>query len=311
MPCPFYNSTYDIIKPGNNSKYLTPSGLVHMGFNPSKTSIKADRKEGLARLRYFQQNIIENYDQVRDFPAIDGTSLLSVYIRFGLISIREIVHAAISKENTGNQTWLSEIIWREFYQMIIWHFPQVEKHVFKSKYSKIKWLGKDEHFDTWCKGQTGFPIIDAAMRCLNNTGLMPNRLRMVSASFLCKTLLINWSRGEKYFAQKLLDFDLASNNGGWQWCASSGCDAQPYFRIFNPYTQSQKFDPSGDFIKQWCPELNKLSGKTLHNPSLLNEKDALDIDYPLPIVDYSINRKRALEMYKTGINKEKKYESKK
>lgn len=302
MPCLSYKTTLEKIKSGNCSNYLTPSGLTHLGFKQTNTIINPERKQALKRLNYFQQELLEDYDKKRDYPSIDGTSLLSSYLRFGLISIREVVQAAISKNSSGNQVWLSEIVWREFYQTILWHFPHVKALPFKARYSGIKWQGIPAHFEAWCRGQTGFPIVDAAMRCLNKTGLMPNRLRMVTASFLCKTLLLDWKPGEQYFAQKLLDFDLAANNGGWQWCASSGCDAQPYFRIFNPYTQSQKFDPNGDFIKEWCPELKELTGKTLHNPSLLKNKDIV-IDYPQPIVDYSINRKRALDMYKIGINK--------
>ena len=169
--------------------------------------------------------------------------------------------------------------------MILDAYPQVSYGPYKPEYAKIKWKGKSEHFELWCQGRTGFPIVDAAMRCLNQTGLMHNRLRMVVASFLCKILLIDWQKGEQYFAQKLLDFDLASNNGGWQWSSSSGTDAQPYFRIFNPYTQSEKFDPNGIFIRQWCPELAMLSNKEIHQ-GLGN-----------PLVSYQTNRLRCLEMY--------------
>jgi deoxyribodipyrimidine photo-lyase len=193
----------------------------------------------------------------------------------------------------GHETWLSEIIWRDFYHTILDAYPYVEKQCFRSEYDKINWLGKLSDFQKWCEGKTGYPIVDSAMRCLNATGLMHNRLRMVVASFLTKTLLINWQLGEKYFAEKLLDFDLAANNGGWQWSASTGVDAQPYFRIFNPYNQSKKFDPQGEFIKRWCPELRHLSSKDIHMPDVFS-----DLDYPHPIVSYKDQRDRALSMYK-------------
>ena len=202
-----------------------------------------------------------------------------------------------------HQTFVSEIVWREFYQMILFQFPQVEKGSFKEKYEQIKWAGSKKELKAWQDGQTGFPIVDAAMRCLNETGLMPKRLRMVTASFLCKTLLVDWKLGEKYFAEKLLDFDLAANNGGWQWSSSSGCDSQPYFRIFNPLSQSKKFDPEGTFIKRWCPELSKLDKKQIHaphegGPLLLLEKG---ITYPTPVVNYSEKRIEALAMYKSAV----------
>ena len=190
------------------------------------------------------------------------------------------------------KTWLSEIIWRDFYQMILDAFPLVEHGPYKAEYGKIKWLGSEKDFESWCEGETGFPIVDAAMRCLNATGMMHNRLRMIVASFLCKTLLVNWQQGEKYFAQKLLDYDLAANNGGWQWASSSGNDAQPYFRIFNPYTQSEKFDSKGEFIREWVPELAHLSHKEIHHPDISKAPD-----YLRPIVSYELSRQQALRMY--------------
>ena len=193
---------------------------------------------------------MHRYQEDRDFPSVEGTSLLSVYIRHGNLSIRDMIRTARSESNQGSQIWLSELIWRDFYQMILDSHPHVVKESFKREYDKIKWPGKNDLFQAWCEGQTGFPIIDASMRCFNETGMMHNRLRMVVASFLCKILLVDWRKGEEYFAEKLLDFDLAANNGGWQWSSSSGCDAQPYFRIFNPYTQSEKFDGEGIFIKE-------------------------------------------------------------
>jgi deoxyribodipyrimidine photo-lyase len=213
----------------------------------------------------------------------------------------------MADQSGGHRTWTSEIIWREFYQQILAEFPHVKRGAFKEQYNAIKWIGGKKEFDAWTKGMTGFPLVDAAMRCLNETGMMHNRLRMVVASFLCKTLLVNWQKGEAYFAEKLLDFDLAANNGGWQWSASSGTDAQPYFRIFNPYSQSEKFDKEGVYIKRWCPELAGFSSKKIHNPSsadMLEQAQAgctIGADYPYPVVNYQEKRVQALEMYKTAL----------
>jgi deoxyribodipyrimidine photo-lyase len=194
--------------------------------------------------------IIRNYHNTRDFPAIEGTTRLGVHLRFGTISIRKLV--LIAREL--NNTFLNELIWREFYMMIIYHFPHVEKKSFKSEYDQLTWSDDPDNFDKWCNGNTGIPLIDAGMRQLNQTGYMHNRLRMITASFLTKHLLIDWRLGEAYFASKLLDFELSSNNGGWQWAAGTGTDAQPYFRIFNPYSQTKKFDPELIYIRKWVPE---------------------------------------------------------
>jgi deoxyribodipyrimidine photo-lyase len=183
-----------------------------------------------------------------------------------------------------NEKYLNELIWRDFYQMILWHFPHVVTRSFKPAYDHIEWLNNEQQFQAWCEGKTGFPIVDAGMRELNATGFMHNRVRMITASFLTKDLLIDWRWGEAYFAEKLLDYELASNNGGWQWAAGSGCDAAPYFRVFNPTEQARKFDPQGAYIRQWIPEIDELT-------------------YPLPIVDHSFARKRALEVYKKGLEK--------
>lgn len=220
-------------------------------------------------------NIIRNYDKQRDFPAIDGTSKMGIHIRFGTISIRELIRLAIEL----NECWLDELIWRDFFQMIIYHFPAVEKESFKKKYDSIRWINNEHDFNKWCLGQTGYPIVDAGMRQLNSTGYMHNRVRMITASFLCKHLLIDWRWGERYFAEKLLDYDLAANNGNWQWAASTGCDAVPYFRIFNPYLQTKKFDPKHEYIKKWVPE---------YSTSM----------YPAPIIDHNFARVRALKTYK-------------
>ncbi|MBA2404669.1 MAG: deoxyribodipyrimidine photo-lyase [Bdellovibrionales bacterium] len=249
------------------------------------------------RLKNFDK-VMEDYKEARNFPAIEGTSYLSVYIRFGNISIRDMIRAALETKNEGSTTWLSEIIWRDFYHTILDAFSYVEKSAFKKEYDHIKWPGNPQHFTAWCEGRTGVPIVDAAMRCLNQTGMMHNRLRMIVASYLCKILLIDYRRGEHYFADHLLDYDLAANNGGWQWSSSSGCDAQPYFRIFNPYTQSEKFDADGNFIRQWLPELAKVPKKEIHRPDTL-----LYQDYPAPIVSYETNRMLCSKVYAAAIQK--------
>jgi deoxyribodipyrimidine photo-lyase len=229
-----------------------------------------------------KDEVIKKYKDQRDIPSIEGTSRLSVHLRFGTISIREL--ARYTKELS--ETYLNELIWRDFYHMILWNFPQVGKNKsFKPEYDFIEWRNNEKEFEAWCNGQTGYPIVDAGMRELNATGFMHNRVRMIVASFLCKHLLIDWRWGEAYFAKKLLDFDLAANNGGWQWAAGSGCDAAPYFRIFNPYLQTQKFDPQLKYIRHWVPEFESF-------------------DYPKPIVDHEFARKRCLQVYGKTLKKE-------
>ncbi len=228
--------------------------------------------------RLVKQSIVEQYDKQRNFPAIEGTTKLSVHLRFGTVSIRKLAQVAKKK----NETWLNELIWRDFYHMILWHFPHVETKAFKPDYDKIEWRNNEKEFTAWCEGKTGYPIVDAGMRELNSTGFMHNRVRMITASFLTKHLLIDWRWGEAYFAKKLLDFDLAANNGGWQWAASSGCDAAPYFRVFNPQLQTDKFDPKLEYIKKWVPEFG--TGK-----------------YPKPIVDHKLARERVLKVYKQAL----------
>jgi len=249
---------------------------------------------------------IDRYDQARDFPSLKGPSYLSVHLRFGTISIRKAARLAYRQANAGAQTWLSELIWRDFYMQILYHFPQVAQRAFKPEYDLIRWEEgpqADADFVAWCSGQTGYPLVDAAMRQLLQSGYMHNRLRMVTASFLCKDLGIDWRRGEAWFAQHLLDFDLAANNGGWQWAASSGCDAQPYFRIFNPVSQSLKFDREGRFIRRYVPELGKLPDPQIHAPwdigGLSAEALGLQLgrDYPMRIVDHDQARKKTLARY--------------
>jgi len=222
--------------------------------------------------------ILKNYHKTRDIPSINGTSRQSLYLRFGTISIRKLAKTALDL----NETYLNELIWREFYMTILWHFPQVVDKAFKPKYDNLRWVNDEKQFEAWCKGKTGYPIVDAGMRQLNETGFMHNRVRMIVASFLTKHLLIDWRWGEVYFAKKLLDFELSSNNGGWQWAASSGCDAAPYFRVFNPELQTKKFDPELKYIKRWVPELEEMN-------------------YPKPIIDHKFARERVLKEYKRAL----------
>lgn len=245
--------------------------LEAMGFQASGQTFPGKEWKG---------QTIRNYKEQRDIPSIQGTSRLSVHLRFGTISIRQLAAEA----GALNETFLNELIWRDFYQMILWHFPHVVGHAFKPDYDRIKWRNNEKEFTAWCAGNTGYPIVDAGMRELNNTGFMHNRVRMIVASFLTKHLLIDWRWGEAWFAKKLLDFDMASNNGGWQWAAGSGCDAAPYFRVFNPYLQTQKFDPDLKYIRHWVPEFEELT-------------------YPHPIVVHEQARKRCLETYAAALKK--------
>ncbi|MCW5625500.1 MAG: deoxyribodipyrimidine photo-lyase, partial [Burkholderiales bacterium] len=246
---------------------------------------------------------MDAYRERRDFPAVRGPSYLSVHLRFGTVSIRELARAAIERDSDGAATWLSELIWRDFYFQILWHHPHVVERSFKPEYEGVPFTNRQDHFDAWCEGRTGYPLVDAAMRQINGSGYMHNRLRMVAASFLVKDLHVDWRWGERYFAQHLNDFDLAANNGGWQWAASTGCDAQPYFRIFNPVTQSERFDPDGKFIRLYVPELANVPTKYVHAPWTLpplEQKAAgvvIGTDYPGPIVDHAEARKTALDMY--------------
>ena len=249
---------------------------------------------------------IERYHETRNHPSVKGPSYLSVHLRFGTISIRTLARAAwertqhAHRDGRGAQTWLNELIWRDFYFMILHHHPHVVEHAFRRAFDGIPFLQDDAR---WCAGLTGYPLVDAAMHQLNSTGYMHNRLRMVTASFLVKDLHIDWRWGERYFARRLNDFDLAANNGGWQWAASTGCDAQPYFRIFNPVTQSEKFDAEGKFIRKYLPQLAACDNKFIHAPWLMPAQEQkrariiIGSDYPSPIVDHAQARRVTLEMY--------------
>lgn len=227
----------------------------------------------------YDLSVIDDYDHYRDYPASNKTSKLSTHLRFGTLSIRSLVGISIKK----NQTFLNELIWREFFKQILFHFPKVVTYNFNAKYDAIIWRDDENDFKKWCEGKTGYPLVDAGMRELNQTGLMHNRVRMVTASFLCKHLLINWKLGEAYFAEKLLDFDLSANNGNWQWAAGTGCDAVPYFRVFNPEIQLKKFDKDLKYVKKWIKDYEE--------------------NYITPIIDHQAARERALLTYKKGIIK--------
>lgn len=279
--------------------------LAALGFEPTnlgelKFSLGASGATAL--FEDFQERI-DSYKEARDFPAVKGVSYLSTHLRFGTLSIRQLAAFAYARGGRGAETWLSELIWREFYMMILWHRPDVVGRCFKPEYDALAWDEDEALFKAWCEARTGYPIVDAAMRQINQSGYMHNRLRMIVASFLTKDLGISWQRGEAYFAEHLNDFELASNNGGWQWAASTGCDAQPYFRIFNPVTQSEKFDPDGKFIRRYLPELAKVPDKFIHAPWTMKPVDVaacglvLGRDYPAPVVDHALARERTLARF--------------
>ena len=285
--------------------------LAELGFEPTNLSslaIPTGESGGSRLLQDFLERI-DRYDETRNFPAVKGPSYLGVHLRFGTVSIRQLVNHArrrVAKGSAGAQTWLSELVWRDFYVQILANFPQVASGAFKPEYDAISWEDGDRAqtlFAAWCEGRTGYPLVDAAMAQLNQTGYMHNRLRMVAGSFLVKHLGIDWRWGERYFAEKLNDFDLSANNGGWQWVSSSGCDAQPYFRIFNPTSQSEKFDAEGKFIKRYVPALKALGSKAIHAPWLAKPLElqaagvTLGRDYPQPIVDHAAARAKTLLRY--------------
>ncbi len=285
------------------------ASLESMGFqrtNLASMRLPTGMSGGLSLFNDFKDRM-NHYKDARDFPAVKGVSYLSVHLRFGTVSIRHLVREALQEANAGAQTWLSELIWRDFYVQILHHHPRVAAgHAYKSEYESLPFPNNKILFQAWCDGNTGYPLVDSAMRQLNLTGFMHNRLRMVAASFLVKDLLIDWRWGECYFAEKLTDFDLSANNGGWQWAASTGCDAQPWFRIFNPITQSERFDAQGKFIRKYVPELTKCNDKEIHAPWLIpaSRQSVLNLtigkDYPAPVVDHAAQRVLSLALYKNA-----------
>ena len=320
---PFYLSAWPVERYLERLAALPPSlrqptpTLADLGFEPSglaQLRLGLGASGGRAMLDEFLERI-DHYGQGRDFPAIKAPSYLGVHLRFGTVSIRRCAREAWQRTQAGSrgaEVWLSELIWRDFYHQILHHHPRVVGHAFKPEYDAIKWEhGKqaDARFAAWCEGRTGYPLVDAGMLQLSRTGYMHNRLRMVTACFLVKDLGLDWRRGEAWFAQHLNDFDLAANNGGWQWAASTGCDAQPYFRIFNPVSQSEKFDPEGKFIKRYLPQLAALPAPAIHAPwrakpmELIEAGVVLGKDYPEPIVDHDEARQQTLERF--GVAKAK------
>ncbi len=285
--------------------------LASLGFEPTELralGIEPGEAGGRACLEAFADRI-RGYDEQRDYPAVRGTSLLSVHLRFGTVSVRDacrfaITHGALRDPGFGAAVWLSELIWRDFYAQILYHHPRVVHHAFRPEYDALTWVRDEARLAAWCEARTGYPIVDAAMRQINRTGFMHNRLRMVVASFLTKDLGIDWREGERYFAIHLNDYEQSSNNGGWQWAASTGCDAQPYFRIFNPVTQSRRFDPKGAFIRMYLPALAGLGDDDIHAPWLAKPQAlaaagvVLGRDYPAPIVDHAQAREETLARFK-------------
>ena len=283
---PYSRKWKALLEPYHTRPYPTEKYFINFYKQPA-VSLPSLKSIGFTNVadsftsKELDEQLVLKYNEQRNFPAIPGTSRLGVHLRFGTVSIREIARQCMGK----SETFLNELIWRDFYQMILWHFPQVGSgKAFKPAYENIEWRRDDGEFEKWCSGHTGYPIVDAGMRELNATGFMHNRVRMIVASFLCKHLLLDWRLGEAWFAEKLLDFDLAANNGGWQWAAGSGCDAAPYFRIFNPYLQTKKFDPELKYINKWIPELNSL-------------------EYPQPVVVHEFARQRCLEVYAKALKR--------
>jgi deoxyribodipyrimidine photo-lyase len=304
----FYLKAYPVAK---YAAHLAPPpraglpSLGSLGFEPTNLR-DLDIPTGMSGAqRLFKAFLdrIDAYHERRDFPAVKGPSYLSAHLRFGTVSIRELAQAAHSLGGRGAETWLSELVWRDFYFAILHHFPRVVGHAFKPELDTLAFENDEAKWRAWCEGRTGYPLVDAAMRQINRTGYMHNRLRMVAASFLVKDLHVDWRWGERYFADHLNDFDLAANNGGWQWAASTGCDAQPYFRIFNPVTQSEKFDPDGKFIRKYVPELARVPSKLVHAPWTMRGVDqetagcVIGRDYPAPIVDHARARAITLALY--------------
>ncbi len=268
---------------------------MRKGKGNSKVLLNGGRKNGMKRLEFAKN--LRNYESSRDYPILEGTSYLSPYIRFGCVSIREVYHYI--KSNLGAEhPLLRQLYWRDFFTAIGYFYPHVYKKAFQKKYQNLTWTNNQNQFEKWCEGKTGFPIVDAGMRELNETGYMHNRVRMITSSFLVKDLHINWQRGEKYFAKKLVDYDPAVNNGNWQWAASTGCDAQPYFRIFNPWLQQKKYDKDCKYIKKWVDELKPLSSQIIHKWEQKGSEYTKEVAYPLPLVNHKKEAEITKKSYK-------------
>ena len=308
----FYLKPYPVDQYIQNLAKVPPSELISlesMGFartNLADMRLPIGMTGGKQLFADFEDRM-NQYKDARNFPAVKGVSYLSVHLRFGTVSVRHLARTARNMADGGSATWLNELIWRDFYFQILYHNPLVAAgKAYKAEFDKIAFANNKALFQAWCEGKTGYPLIDAAMRQINQTGYMHNRLRMVTASFLVKDLLIDWRWGERYFATHLIDFDLSANNGGWQWAASTGCDAQPWFRIFNPITQSEKFDAAGKFIRKYVPELATCDDKEIHAPWLIAPLRQQSIgvvmgkNYPAPVVEHPVQRALALDLYKSA-----------
>ncbi len=306
----FYLKPYPVDHYIHHLAKTSPADLIpleKMGFkktNLTNLNLPTGMSGGKQLLNDFKSRM-HQYKEARNYPSIKGVSYLSTHLRFGTVSIRHLATTAYRMENNGAETWLNELIWRDFYFQILHHHPQVASgHTFNPAFDDIQFPNNKAFFEAWCEARTGYPLIDAAMRQINQTGYMHNRLRMIVASFLVKDLLIDWRWGEQYFAEHLIDYDFSANNGGWQWAASTGCDAQPWFRIFNPVTQSQRFDKEGKFIRKYLPELNQCTDKEVHQPWQISSTRQQSIgliigeSYPAPIVDHASQRTLALDLYK-------------
>jgi len=308
----FYLKPYPVDRYFQHLAKVSPSPLLSlesMGFtrtNLSAIKLPTGMTGGAQLLADFEDRM-DAYKDARNYPSVKGVSYLSVHLRFGTVSVRHLARQAFNRASAGAQTWLNELIWRDFYFQILHHNPHIALgKSFKAAFNDLPFPNNQTLFNAWCTGQTGYPLIDAAMQQINQTGFMHNRLRMVVASFLVKDLLIDWRWGERYFAEHLIDFDLSANNGGWQWAASTGCDAQPWFRIFNPVTQSERFDPSGKFIRKYLPQLTHCSDKEIHAPwqIMSHRQQSIGVvigqHYPAPIVEHATQRALALELYKNA-----------
>ncbi|HDR2787610.1 deoxyribodipyrimidine photo-lyase [Enterobacter sp. RHBSTW-00175] len=315
---PFKNAFIKRLKEGLPECVAAPAirgealtDLPELAFNYPQAAFNdahfpASEKEAIAQLRHFCKQGAADYEARRDFPAIEGTSRLSACLALGVLSPRQCLHRLLAEQprtldGGPGSVWLNELIWREFYRHLMTYHPALCKHrPFIRWTDNVKWQHNDERLQAWQKGATGYPIVDAAMRQLNETGWMHNRLRMITASFLVKDLLIDWRAGERYFISQLIDGDLAANNGGWQWAASTGTDAAPYFRIFNPTTQGQKFDADGEFIRHWLPALKDVPAKAIHDPWAWADKQGIRLDYPRPVVDHKQARVATLAAYEAA-----------
>ena len=306
---PFHLEAYPVER---HAARLAPAPFVHampslesLGFEPTGIAATAlgAGTEGARRLLDAILPRLDEYHARRDLPSVRGTSYLGVHNRFGTISVRELARVASSRASEGAATWLSELAWRDFFFQVLWHHPRVVDEAFRAEFARVPWPNDERLFAAWREARTGYPIVDAAMAQLRDTGFMHNRARMIVASFLCKDLLVDWRLGERHFAATLNDYDLAANNGNWQWAASTGCDAQPYFRIFNPVTQSERFDPQGAYIRRYVPALARVPDRHVHAPwTMPPEVQAqagcvVGRDYPAPIVDHAAQREKALALY--------------